>query len=537
MWTRGWRDEVWDQLSTPFDVIIVGGGITGAGILREATRAGLRALLVEQGDFASGTSSRSSKLVHGGLRYLRDAKLRLTLLSVQEREQLLREGRGLVTPLGFLLANFDDDAVPPWVFGLGLVFYDLMGLRWGHRHYSPPGLRALCPPLTSLGLRGGFRYFDAQTDDARLVLRVLREAAAEGGMALNYAAAENLLIGRDGRVRGIQLSDREPRPSGRATEVLGSVVINATGAWADNLRGGVGGTPRLRKLRGSHLVFPWRRLPLTRAVTFLHPVDGRPVFAIPWEGVTVFGTTDVDHEFALEEQPAIAPVEVDYLLAGLERAFPASRLNERDVQCTFAGVRGVLDTGRADPSKESREHVMWDERGLLTVTGGKLTTFRSMALDALKAVNQALPGIPALNRKTRMLDALDAEVDPSLALEPALQTRLLGRFGQDAQGVIKCSQDAELESIHGLPAMWVELRWAARSEGVVHLEDLLVRRVRLALTLPGGGMDNLERIRSIVQPELGWADQRWEEEVETYNKAWRDQFSPPGEGGDSRGQR
>ena len=161
MWTRGWRDRVWSQIDQAWDIVVVGGGITGAGILRESVRAGLRTLLLEADDFASGTSGRSSKLVHGGLRYLRDAKVRLTLVSVREREQLLKQGRGLVTPLGFLLANFEQDRVPAWVFGPGLILYDLMGLRWGHRHYDADGLRGLCPQLARLGLRGGFRYFDA----------------------------------------------------------------------------------------------------------------------------------------------------------------------------------------------------------------------------------------------------------------------------------------------------------------------------------------------------------------------------------------
>ena len=533
MWTRGWRDLVWNEFLHPYDVIVVGGGITGAGILREATRAGLRALLVEQGDFASGTSSRSSKLVHGGLRYLRDAKLRLTLLSVHEREQLLREGRGLVTPLGFLLANFEEDAVPPWLFGLGLVLYDLMGLKWGHRHYSPKGLRMLCPPLTSLGLRGGFRYFDAQTDDARLVLRIIREAVADGGTALNYARAEELLHGRDGRVCGILLTDHASPAAKKSVEVQGRVVINATGAWADELRSGVGGRPRLRKLRGSHLVFPWQRLPLTRSVTFLHPVDGRPVFAIPWEGVTIFGTTDVDHGDEAE-YPRVAPEEVEYLLAGLERAFAGSSLSEDDIQSCFSGVRGVIDTGKADPSKESREHVLWDERGLLTVTGGKLTTFRSMAHDALRAVRRTLPDVPAFNRRSRMLDRVDAQPASLTGIDPALLPRLLGRYGKNAADLVECAQDGELAAIHGLPALWAELRWAARSEAVVHLDDLLVRRVRLAHTLAGGGLSEMERIRSITQQELGWNDERWEEEALAYRSTWQTQFSPPSISGAAR---
>ncbi|MCK4692315.1 MAG: FAD-dependent oxidoreductase, partial [Anaerolineales bacterium] len=229
MWHRGWRDQIWAQLDGPWDLIVVGGGITGAGILREATRAGLRALLVEAQDFASGTSSRSAKLVHGGLRYLRNAQIRLTLESVREREYLLKQGRGLINPLGFLMANFAGDRIPAWVFGFGLILYDLLAFRWGTQHYDPQDMRNLCPPLSSPDLVGGFRYIDAQTDDARLVLRVIREAVLEGGTALNYARVEGLLRDRTGRVHGVAVCDQGPDGAGRTIEIHAPVVINATG--------------------------------------------------------------------------------------------------------------------------------------------------------------------------------------------------------------------------------------------------------------------------------------------------------------------
>lgn len=384
MWERGWRDRVWSALDQKWDLIVVGGGITGAGILREAARAGLRALLVEEKDFASGTSSRSSKLVHGGLRYLKNGEIKLTLESVRERERLLKEGRGLITQLGFLLPNFAGDRPPAWVFGAGLVVYDLLALKWGHRRYDALDMRELSPALRETGLLGGYRYFDAQTDDARLVLRVIREAVRGGGAALNYARVESLLRSRSGRVRGVVLRDQAPGGEGRAREIQAPVVINAAGAWADGLRRQEGGR-RLRRLRGSHLVFPAKRFPLRRAVSFLHPKDRRPVFALPWESVTLFGTTDVDHDQSLDAEPAIGAAEADYLMAGLAYAFPSLALAPDDAQAAFAGVRPVVDTGKADPSKESREHVLWNEDGLLTVTGGKLTTFRLMAHDALEA--------------------------------------------------------------------------------------------------------------------------------------------------------
>ena len=520
MWNTDWRDRVWDRLSEPWDIIIVGGGITGAGILREAVRAGLRALLIEANDFASGTSSRSSKLVHGGLRYLRDAKLRLTLVSVQEREAMLEQGRGLVTPLGFLLANFKADKIPAWVFGAGLILYDLMGLQWGHQHYDPEGLKSLCPQLDGDDLTGGFRYFDAQTDDARLTLRVIREAVAGGGLALNYARVDGLLKNRSGTVCGVQIVDHAPGAQSRSTEASAPVVINATGAWADDLRREVGARGRIRKLRGSHLVFEWHKLPLNRAVTFLHPQDGRPVFALPWEGVTLFGTTDVDENRSLNDAPRISPNEVDYLLSALKKVFSQADLMEQDVLAAFAGVRGVVDTGKDDPSRESREHVLWNENGLVTVTGGKLTTFRVMAHDTLRSIRGRLPEESRLPRNNQILDPAPAERCMPTDLDGATCQRLLGRYGRETPAVLAHATKQDFKHIGESPYTWLELRYAAREEGVVHLDDLLMRRLRLGVTLPNGGAEFLDRIQPIAQRELNWDAERWAAERFRYVSLW-----------------
>ncbi len=532
MWTTNWRDTVWSQLDREFDLVIIGGGITGAGILREAARAGLSAILFEQGDFASGTSSRSSKLVHGGLRYLRNAKIKLTYESVHEREHLLKEGRGLVIPLSFLMANFRGDKIPAWVFGLGLSLYDIMALKWNHAYYRPDGMRALCPQLTSPEMVAGYRYFDAQTDDARLVLRVILEATQDGALALNYARVEGLLK-TGGCVCGVTVRDcstdrsqqRLAPGSEKAAEVRARAVINATGAWADGLRQQVEGRARLRILRGSHIFFPSGKLPLTRAVTFLHPKDGRPVFIFPWEGVTLVGTTDVDHGAAPATDLRVSQAEAAYLMDAVTHAFPGLGLSLADVQSTLAGVRAVVDTGKADPSKESREFVLWNESELLTVSGGKLTTFRLMAQTALRAVRAVLPEHPRLGREERVLDPLPSEMTVC-ELPPELRLRLLGRYGSEACNLVEIAQQGELEAIGAGTSLWTELRWAARAEGVVHLDDLLARRLRLAINLPGGGLNEMERIRAIVQPELGWDDERWEEEVERYRRIWQAYYSP-----------
>ena len=523
-WTHGWRDKVWAELDQPWDLIIIGGGITGAGILRQAAHAKLRALLVEADDFASGTSSRSSKLVHGGLRYLKNAQFKVTLESVREREYLLKQGRGLVNRLGFLYSCLQGDKIPGWIFGAGLTIYDIMAGQWTHRSYDLDDMRELCPPLTTPALRSGYRYFDANTDDARLVLRLLRESVLDGGYALNYTRADSLLKYQNGQVCGVVLRDISGEVE-RQAEVRAKVVINATGAWADELRGNIQQKPRMRPLRGSHLVLPFNRLPITRAVSFLHPRDGRPVMAIPWEGAILFGTTDVDHKSDIQTDPSISSSEAEYLMEALQFVFPAQEFDFNDVMSTYSGLRPVVNTGKADPSKESREHAIWDESGLLTVSGGKLTTFRIMARDALKTARKYL-GHVAFDVDTPVLNAFPPETElrfTDSTLHPAQQMRLMARYGIESIPMFAAVSSDEI--IPDTPYLWAELRQAARAEGVIHLDDLLLRRVRLGLLAPNGGLDLLPRTRATVQPELGWDDARWEKEASEYAKLWNASYS------------
>ncbi|MER2599110.1 MAG: glycerol-3-phosphate dehydrogenase/oxidase [Caldilineales bacterium] len=529
--------ELWTNLAGDWDVIVVGGGITGAGILREATHQGLRALLLEQRDFAWGTSSRSSKLVHGGLRYLKEGKIGLTRASVRERQRLLAEGPGLIDPLGFLLTTYEGDNPGRWTFRAGLTLYDLLALQWSHRQYSPQELRLLAPHISESGLEGGLQYGDAQTDDARLTLRVIQEAVAAGGTALNYAQAEALLRDDTGEVIGVRVrlvrapSDEAhstPFPPAPTRDLRARVVINATGAWADRLRADLGQPARIRPLRGSHLIFPAWRLPVAQAVSFLHPVDRRPVFIFPWEGVTLIGTTDVDHTAALDAEPCISPREVAYLMAAVQHQFPSLRITLADVLSTFAGVRPVIGSGQEDPSKESRDHVVWQEDGLLTVTGGKLTTFRLIARDALAAARQRLPQTAVTADDQPVLDPVDESLlTGQFELDQASQQRLLGRYGPAAPAVLAAAQPGELARIPGTTALWAELRWAARAEAVQHLDDLLLRRVRLGLLLPAGGRALLPQIKAICQPELGWDDARWQQEEAAYLALWQRSYSLP----------
>jgi glycerol-3-phosphate dehydrogenase len=523
MWEIGWRDKIWQSLDGPWDILIIGGGITGAGILREATRLGMHTLLVDQRDFAWGTSSRSSKLVHGGLRYLKEGKLFLTRDSVREREQLLQEGPGLIDPLGFLLSVYKGDFPGRWTYTMGLTVYDLLALRWDHEYYSPHDFQLLAPHISQEALQGGFRFGDAQTDDARLVLRVIHEAVADGATAINYTKAQNLIIDHEG-VKGVVLSDVI---KDRHMEVNARVVINATGSWADDLRKEVGRTSRIRPLRGSHLIFPSWRLPVAQAISFLHPFDHRPVFIFPWEKVTLVGTTDVDHEFPLECEPLISPAEVAYLMAAVESQFPSMSIGLEDVISTYAGVRPVIGSGKHDPSDESRDHVIWQENGLYTVTGGKLTTFRLIALDVLKAIRHRLPEMPEPNSDMPVLNQINQILPGCEGLRDACRRRLLGRYGSEAISLVNLAKPGEMENIPGTEYLWAELRWAAHAEGICHLDDLLLRRTRLGLILAKGASIIFPIVKQICIEELGWTDERWQDELSAYQSLYTHSYSLP----------
>jgi glycerol-3-phosphate dehydrogenase len=275
-------------------------------------------------------------------------------------------------------------------------------------------------------------------------------------------------------------------------------------------------------------VLPAWRLPLAQAISLMHPADGRPVFAFPWEGVTLVGTTDVDHKEDMSREAAITRAEFDYLMAALLDQFPQLGLQRSDVIATYAGVRPVIDSGKADPSKEGRDHALWLEEGLLTVTGGKLTTFRVIALDALKLAATLLP---ELKDRLAPQPLFGADMPRALRYNRALPAgqalRLQGRYGEQAQYLIEAAQPGELERIPGTQTIWAQLRWAARRESVCKLEDLLLRRSRIGIQLRGGGIGILPRIRAICQPELGWSDQRWDDEQAAYLALWNTHYSLP----------
>jgi glycerol-3-phosphate dehydrogenase len=505
-------------LKQNWDVVVIGGGITGAGILLESVRMGLNALLVEQHDFAWGTSSRSSKLVHGGLRYLKEGRIFLTREAVRERERLLQQAPGLVEPLGFWVPVYRDHGPGKWTLEAGLSLYDLIAKKRQHHFFETEAFVQHLPFIDQKELAGGFQFFDAQVDDARLVLRLLQEAQNRGGQAFNYTSAAAIHRNDQGEVVGVTLKDTETH----ATQVVNTrLVINATGCWAEKMHPSPKPGLHLRPLRGSHLIFPKRVLPIAQAVSFIHPADQRAVFMVPWEGAVIVGTTDLDHGADIDQEPAITEAEVAYLMQGVQTLFPSLAIARKDCISTIAGIRPVLSEGKLGPSEESREHAVWVDKGLVTVTGGKLTTFRRLAFDALKA---ARPFIGS-ERLPDPDESLFGETDPPVLtdsrLSEAAWLNLTGRYGPSALDIVRRAQPQDLESIPGTRTLWAELPYAARCEQVRHLSDLLLRRVRIGLLTARGGKVYLKRIRNLCRPILPWDQRRWKQEINQYLSHWQ----------------
>ena len=525
------RDEVLaksrDPDSNPWDIIIVGGGITGAGVLREAVRLGYRALLVEQRDFSWGTSSRSSKMIHGGLRYLGSGDLKLTRHSLTERERLVQEAPGLVDRTDFYFGLRKGVFPGRWLFTILLWVYDqIAGIKSsGFRNAEQS--REVFEGLGGDDLKGACYYTDGITDDSRLVMRVLQESIAEGGSAINYARVKELLI-EGGEVQGVVIEDVEADPQQGSTMTLRApVVINATGAWADKLRNQLTPEKRVRPLRGSHLVIPRRRLPVSDVYSFFHPDDKRGVFVFPWEGATAIGTTDLDHREDMDVEASITEQEVAYLLDGVNKQFTEKQISRDDVISTWSGVRPVIGSERSkNPSRERRDHAVWSDNGLITVSGGKLTTFRLIALDALAAASSRLPD-PVNSANDEIFHRPSARPEVLTPRDPAWGRRLLGRYGSAAEQLLARATEEETAHIGDTQFCLAECRWAIQQEAVVHLDDLLLRRTRLGLLLERGGEELFDQLQVMFSELRGWNAQRWEEEVRRYRNIWASHYSLP----------
>lgn len=524
-WKSGGRERSWRALTenTHWDIVIAGGGVTGAGVAREAARRGLRVLLVDRQDFSWGTSSRSSKMVHGGLRYIAQGDVRTTLHSVKERERLMQEAPGLVDLMPYMMPHYEGRFPGRFAFGMLLKVYDLLARRKYHTFHGAAAIRERYSFINPEGLAGASEFADAVTDDSRLVMRILHEARRDGAEVINYVAVD----GTEQNADSVTVTLRDTI-GGASCKVSASVLVNATGVWVNELREQLGQSADVRPARGSHIVIPAERLPVDVSLTILHPEDQRPIFVYPWEGRTVIGTTDLDHPKPDNGEVGITRREMDYLLALAAFQFPAAGIQEQDVISSWAGVRPLVASGAKNSSKESRDHTVWKDGRVVSVSGGKLTTFRLIALDVLKEARDELPEYD-VDKKAPVFSKTETSV-ASLAGEE-MAHRLAGFYGQDAAEIIRTAKAhggaADLQCIPGTHACWAELRWQAASEAVVHLDDLLLRRNRLGLLLKNGGLDLLPELKERLQPMLGWSDEHWAAEVERYRRLWTQYYSLP----------
>jgi glycerol-3-phosphate dehydrogenase len=496
-----------------WDIIVIGGGATGTGIAVDAASRGYSVLLLERSDFGKGTSSRSTKLVHGGVRYLEQGNISLVMEALKERGILRENAPHLVGNLPFVVPNYDWWETP--FYGIGLKIYNLLAGKYGFGESSilsrDETLRRL-PTIRTDGLRGGVVYYDGQFDDARLLIHLVRTAASLGATLVNYCVVTELTTSADGSIDGVVAVDIE---SGRAFRAQGRVVINATGPFADGLRRI--SDPDAPKLiapsQGIHLVFDRSFLPVDNAIMVPHTKDGRVMFAIPWHGHTIVGTTDTAIPEPVEEPRALEN-EIGFILetASLYLHKPPTRA---DVLSVFAGIRPLVKSGDSRVTAAlSRDHTIHiDRSGLLTTAGGKWTTYRHMAEDT---VNEAaeLARLPERSCTTRTLHIHGYDTD-------AKRFGALAVHGSDADRIRDLWQaDATLaEPLDAaLPYTRAEVVWSARMEMARTVEDVLARRCRALFLNAAAAVRMAPAVAALMAREFG-RDRRWEEaQIAAFNQ-------------------
>jgi glycerol-3-phosphate dehydrogenase len=533
------RGDALERLSAErFDVLVIGGGITGAGVALDAASRGLKTALVEKEDFASGTSSKSSKLVHGGLRYLQQHEYRLVYENLAERQRLLNNAPHLVSPLPFLIPLFGRKGVVKRsvarAYQTVLWLYDLTGgMRIGRRHEKVSRAQALAhmPNLRADHLVAGFLYWDARADDARLTLAVLRTAVLDhGAVAANHASVTGFLVGPDGRVNGVSV---EP-DGGDPFDVHASVVVNATGVWSDRVRAlDERHDPHsIRPAKGVHITVPDAAFPCDIAAVIPVPEDRRSIFVVSWGEQVYLGTTDTEWNGPLDH-PSCLPEDVDYILAAAN-AVATKAINRADICGLWAGLRPLLvpadgkhATSQRTADLSRRHTVRTSASGVVTVTGGKLTTYRKMAEDTVDAVVEGLGRrkVPCLTKDLPLRGAAPlgrssprtADARPSDAA--AIAAHLAGRYGSETPAVLSVT-DGRPELLDalvpGLNYRKAEALYAVRQEMACTLDDVLDRRTRASLRDARGAADAARGVAELVGPELGWDTDRVHREAESY---------------------
>ena len=519
------------------DVLVVGGGIVGSGTLLDAATRGLRAGLVEREDLAIGTSSRSSRLIHGGLRYLEQFRFSLVREALAERSRILHLAPHLVTIEPLLFPLFGWPVATRFFYESGMTLYDILGARrdggW-HRHLSVDEVLAHAPAMRRTRLRGGLMFHDGVEDDARYTLAVARTAQAEGATVVTRARAESL-IEDGGRVVGARVCDGL---SGETIDIRARVVVDATGVWgADPESPLSGGATRLLPSRGAHLVVPRDRIPSDVGLTIRVP--GKVVFLVPWPRFWLIGTTDAPYGGPID-RPMAGHDEVDELLAAVNRVLDVD-LGREDVVGTYAGLRPLIAPSGGTTLTASREHrVVTEKNGLIRVSGGKYTTYRVMAAETVDSALDVLgerPGDrPSRTATHRLIGAADrAELDRLAAdlsgapgLAPPVAARLVARHGLEATDVAELAATSGLlATLPGSEHLEAEVAWAATHELALSLDDVLARRMRLVQELPDRGASIAPRPAEIMAGELGWDAARQDHEVETFLASARREFAVP----------
>jgi glycerol-3-phosphate dehydrogenase len=506
-----------------FDVLVVGGGITGCGVALDAASRGLRTALVERDDFASGTSSKSSKLVHGGLRYLQNGDVRLVYEALAERQRLRRNAPHLVKVLPFLLPIFSRDGlVNPKIaraLGSAMWMYDLTGgARIGklHKRLKKQACLEQMPTLRADRLAGGYLYYDAQADDARLTLTVARTAALDFGAAVaNGCALVAVRKDDDGHVAGAVVE-----ADGERIDVRCRAVVNATGVWSDEVRAiDEGVHPHtIRPAKGIHISVPWSKVQNRIAVVVPVPKDKRSVFVVPWGDVTYIGTTDTDYDGPLDD-PQCTPEDVEYVLRAINGSVTTT-ITDDDVLGTWAGLRPLVrDATSSRTADLSRRHkVTTSPSGVITITGGKLTTYREMAADTVDVVVEQV-GAGASRTRTKRLRLRGAEGYDDMA---AVDDHLAHRYGGEARTVLAMTEaDPELARplVAGLPYRRAEVVYAARYEMARSVDDVLARRTRARLLARDASLDAAADVAALLAPDLGWDAAEQARQVDAYRSA------------------
>jgi glycerol-3-phosphate dehydrogenase len=535
-----------------YDLLIVGGGITGAGIARDAALRGLKVAVFEKNDWGSGTSSKSSKMIHGGLRYLEHGEVGLVFESVSERAVQMRVAPHLVRPQSFFVPIFKDSKVGLEMINLGLWIYDTLALfRAPKLHKTFRGARAsrLVPELRRDGLKGAIEYFDCVTDDARLVLENVIDARACGAECRSYTEVIRFERNGNGRVRTVVTRDRF---TGEEQSWRCRAAVVAAGPWTDELLGGAGLTksgdrPLLRRTKGVHLVLPHEKLPLTRAITIISPVDGRVMFAIPWRKRTVIGTTDTDFQGTADEVHCDA-ADAAYLCDSANAYFPDAKITPADIIATWAGLRPLInEAGVSDESDVSREHEIYTRPdGVVIIAGGKLTTYRLMAKQVVRKAldwlnehdrvddaprtpgtkKRPLPGAAGLEDATAEgVQALAAGLVATHDLPPDTADHLAEVYGVRATKIadrIRAERALGEPIEPGLPYVWAEVHFAVSDDLARTVDDVLSRRVPLLLVGRDQGLDVAERVADVCTGALGWSAADRERELDRYRKTVAD---------------